>query len=55
MQISPSGTAPSGSGVSVSNQFGIGNQTDVFVIGGDGKSRVSWVDGGGPWGGPLAF
>jgi outer membrane protein assembly factor BamB len=55
MQISPSGTAPSGSGLSASNQYGIGNQTDVFVIGGDGKSRVSWVDGGGPWGGPLAF
>jgi outer membrane protein assembly factor BamB len=54
-QITPSGTAPSGAKPSVSNQFGIGNQTDVFVIGGDGSSRVSWVQGGGPWGGPLRF
>jgi hypothetical protein len=52
MQITPSGTAPAGAPLAASNQFGLSDQTDVFVVGNDGGSRVSWVDGGGPWQGP---
>jgi hypothetical protein len=41
--------------VAASNQFSIGNQTDVFVVDNTGSTRVSWVQGGGAWKGPLAI
>jgi hypothetical protein len=31
----------------------ISNQTDVFVVGSDAATHVSWVEGGGTWNGPL--
>jgi hypothetical protein len=52
MPLSPTGVAPSGSGLAASNQFGIPDQTDVFVVGSDGAIRVLWVDGAGAWNGP---
>jgi head-tail adaptor len=53
LQITDTGFAPAGSGVAVSRQFGISDQTDVFVVANTGALTVSWVDGGGVWGGPL--
>jgi len=38
--------------VAASQQFGL-NQTDVFAIDANDQLDVFWVDGGGPWGGPL--
>ncbi len=55
LAIAPSGSAPAGAGVAASNQFGIPNQTDVFVVGNDGATRVSWVQGAGKWAGPLSI
>jgi hypothetical protein len=53
--ISPGGVAPTGAGLAASNQFGISNQTDVFVVAVDGATRVVWVQGAGAWNGPLAI
>jgi hypothetical protein len=53
--ITPSGTAPKAAGLGASSQFGIPVQTDVFVVGNDQFSRVSWVDSAGGWNGPLAI
>jgi hypothetical protein len=53
LSISQTGLAPPGAGVAASPQFGAANQTDVFVVGGDGAARVIWVEGGGNWNGPL--
>ncbi len=36
-----------------SQQFGISNQTDVFVVAEKGTMDVSWVEGAGTWKGPL--
>ena len=52
--ITPGGTAPAGAGLGVSNQFGIPNQTDVFVVANGGATQVSWVDGAGGWNGPMS-
>jgi hypothetical protein len=38
--------------VGASQQFGIGNQTDVFVVANNGTMHVYWVQGGGTWQGP---
>jgi hypothetical protein len=38
--------------VAASQQFGL-NQTDVFAVDANDQLDVFWVDGGGPWGGPL--
>jgi hypothetical protein len=53
--ITPAGTAPAGAGIAASNQFGISDQTDVLVIGTDGATKVSWVQGGRSWHGPLGI
>ena len=42
-------------GLAASNQFGLPNQTDVFVVALDGATKVSWAVGGGAWGGPLSI
>ncbi len=55
LAISPAGLAPAGAGVAASNQFGLPNQTDVFVVGTNGATQVDWVQGGGAWHGPLAI
>jgi hypothetical protein len=53
--IGPTGVFPPGAGVVASNQFGVGNQTDVFAIGNDGLLHVAWVNGGDAWNGPIAL
>jgi hypothetical protein len=53
--ISQPGVAPPGARLAVSNQFGIPNQTDVFVVGDNGAVQVFWVQGGGLWAGPLGI
>jgi hypothetical protein len=52
MPISAPGLTPAGAHLAVSNQYGTGNQTDVFVVGNDGATQVLWVDGYGSWSGP---
>ncbi|WP_027282978.1 hypothetical protein, partial [Roseomonas gilardii] len=37
--------------VAASQQFGL-NQTDVFLVDGQGNLNVFWVGGGGAWNGP---
>jgi hypothetical protein len=51
--ISPPGLFPPGAAVTASNQFGIPNQTDVFVVDNNGVLNVAWVVGGGAWNGPV--
>jgi hypothetical protein len=53
--ISPAGLAPAGTALGVSNQLGVPNQTDVFVVANGGATQVSWVAGGGGWNGPLSI
>jgi hypothetical protein len=53
LAITKTGFADSGVALAASNQFGISSQTDVFVVGTDGATHVSWVEGGGTWDGPL--
>jgi hypothetical protein len=50
--LSPTGLADSTAGIAVSQQFGAGNQTDLFVVGQNGELYVFWTDGASPWGGP---
>jgi len=51
--ISAPGIAPPGSAVAASRQFGVSNQTDVFVIDNNGQLNVFWVQNTGAWNGPL--
>jgi hypothetical protein len=53
--LSAPGVAPPGAHLAVSPQFGVSNQTDVFMVGGDGAARVLWVQGAGSWHGPSAI
>ena len=53
VEISPPNMFPAGAAVAASNQFGIGNQTDVFAVNNNGALTVSWVVGGGHWAGPV--
>jgi hypothetical protein len=55
MALSPAGVAPPGAGLAASAQFGISNQTDLFVVGSNGATRVLWVQGAGSWNGPIAI
>jgi hypothetical protein len=55
LAISPANSSPWGAGLTSSPQFGIPNQTDVFVVGDNGAIDVSWVQGGGNWQRPLAI
>jgi hypothetical protein len=55
LTITPAGLAPKGAHLAASNQFGIPNQTDVFVVANDGATRVSWVQSGGKWQGSLTI
>lgn len=41
--------------MTASAQLGVANQTDVFVVGGDGSAQALWVQGAGRWNGPLAI
>jgi hypothetical protein len=51
--ISPAGLFPPGAPVAASNQFGIPNQTDVFLVDVKGALNVAWVVGGNAWNGPI--
>jgi len=51
-KIGPTGLAPAGAGVAASQQFGVNNQTDVFLVDNNGQLNVFWVDGSGAWNGP---
>jgi hypothetical protein len=51
-KLGPTGLAPAGGGVAASQQFGISDQTDVFLVDNQGQLNVFWVDGGGAWNGP---
>jgi hypothetical protein len=53
LAISPPGLAPAGSHLAVSPQFGVPNQTDVFVVANNGATQALWVQGAGQWNGPL--
>jgi hypothetical protein len=44
---------PPGAAVAASSQFGWSDQTDVFVVDGNGTLNVAWVRGDGGWQGPL--
>jgi len=52
--IGGAGNAAGGAGLAASQQFGIGNQTDIFLIDENGDLDVFWVNSAGPWNGPLA-
>jgi hypothetical protein len=51
--IGPAGIANSGAPLATSQQFGSGNQTDVFLLDNNGQVNVFWVDNAGAWNGPL--
>jgi hypothetical protein len=51
-KIGPAGNAAPGASVAASQQFGISNQTDVFLIDKNGQLNVFWVDSAGAWNGP---
>jgi hypothetical protein len=55
LSITPTSTGPAGAALASSPQFGVPNQTDVFVVDSTGAIRVSWVDGAGSWNGPLGI
>jgi hypothetical protein len=59
-QIGPPGVAPSGAFVAASQQFGVKNQTNVFLINQTGVNApgwpvVFWVDSANAWAGPKAL
>ena len=51
-KIGLTGFANPGSSVTASQQFGINNQTDVFLVDKTGQLNVFWVDSAGVWQGP---
>jgi hypothetical protein len=53
--LGPTGAFPPGAALAASNQFGVPNQTDVFVIGDTGQLHVFWVNGPGNWQGPVGL
>lgn len=52
LKIGPSGIAAPGCFLAASQQFGA-NQTDVFLVDGNGQLNVFWEIGEGAWNGPL--
>jgi hypothetical protein len=53
--IGPSGAYPAGAAVAASNQFGVGNQTDLFAVNDSGALTVSWIVVGSTWQGPSTI
>jgi hypothetical protein len=43
---------PPGANLAASQQFGLNNQTDVFVVDNGGRINVFWAEGVGEWSGP---
>lgn len=59
-KVGPKNVAKPGADIVASQQFGLTNQTDVFVLNqsgtnGPGWPVVYWVDGAGQWNGPKAL
>ena len=50
--IGPSGLTVPGAGIAASRQFGLSNQTDVFVVDQWGQLTVHWIEASGGWQGP---
>ena len=60
LKLGPKNTAAPGAVVAASQQFGVADQTDVWVINQNGTNApgwpvVFWVDGAGQWSGPKAL
>jgi hypothetical protein len=55
LRITPPGLAAPGVGLTSSNQFGLPNQTNAWVIAKSGAINVSWVVLAGAWQGPLVI
>ena len=53
--ISAANFAPQGAVIATSQQFGIDNQTDVFLVGSNGQLVVFYINGRGSWQGPHAI
>jgi len=53
--ISHPGFATPSARLTAGRQFGVSQQTDVFVQTGDGQLHVFWVTAGGPWSGPAGI
>jgi len=51
-KIGPAGVFPQDCSVAVSQQIGIADQTDVFLIDKNGQLNVFWANGNGAWQGP---
>jgi hypothetical protein len=49
VQIGKKGAFPPKVQIAVSQQFGISNQTDVFVVDNDGQLNLFWVQGAANW------
>jgi hypothetical protein len=54
-RISSTGNLPAGGFVAASQQFGIADQTNVYVVDLQGQLSVFSVDGSGAWTGPLTI
>ena len=55
LAISYNDFAPPGAGLAASQQFGISNQTDLFVVNDAGMTEVLWIQGSAKWNGPMAI
>jgi hypothetical protein len=53
LAISPAGDTPAGAALAASPQFGVHDQTDVFMIDKGGATQVVWVQGAGTWNSPI--
>jgi len=53
--ISPKDFAVPGAPLAASQQFGVKNQTDVFLVDKNGQLNLFWAAGAGDWNGPKAI
>ncbi|MFD6159350.1 hypothetical protein ACFWF7_28840 [Nocardia sp. NPDC060256] len=53
--LGPTDFFPPGAPLCASPQYGVPDQTDVFLVGNDGRLYVFWVHGGGTWQGPMGL
>ena len=54
-KLLPGTAVPPGSGLAVSPQFGVTNQTDIFFLNNAGQPGVQWVVAAGAWQGTLSL
>ncbi|MGC1761305.1 MAG: hypothetical protein WA742_18300 [Candidatus Cybelea sp.] len=55
VKLLPGTAVPPGSGLAVSPQFGVTNQTDIFFLNNAGQPGVQWVVAAGAWQGTLSL